>query len=104
MIKYGLAGLFVFLGGFAVMVLEIVGARLLAKDFGSSFYVWTSQIGVILVALSMGYFFGGILADKLKNFPVRVSRIARGIPIGSDLEFADMNTLSRAMEGRMKVQ
>jgi hypothetical protein len=46
------------------MVLEIVGARYLAKDFGSSFYVWTSQIGVILIALAAGYYGGGALADK----------------------------------------
>lgn len=44
------------------------------------------------------------LVEQLKNHPVRVTRIARGIPIGSDLEFADMNTLSRAIEGRMKLQ
>ena len=54
----------VFLGGFAVMVLEIVGARYLLKDFGGAFYVWTSQIGVVLVALSAGYYVGGRLADR----------------------------------------
>src|SRR4026207_1425668 len=54
----------VFLGGFAIMVLEIVGARYLAKDFGSSFYVWVSQIGVILIALALGYVVGGALADR----------------------------------------
>src|SRR4026207_646054 len=53
----------VFLGGFAIMVLEIIGARYLAKDFGGSFYVWISQIGVILIALALGYYFGGALAD-----------------------------------------
>src|SRR5213083_2456875 len=52
------AALLVFLGGFAVMVLEIIGARFLAKDFGGSFYVWISQIGVILVALALGYALG----------------------------------------------
>ncbi len=41
------------------------------------------------------------IVDKLKGTPVRISRIARGIPIGSDLEFADMTTLTRAMEGRV---
>ena len=41
------------------------------------------------------------IADKLKGSRVRISRIARGIPIGSDLEFADMTTLTRAMEGRV---
>src|SRR5215203_5102753 len=54
-----IAALFVFLGGFAVMVLEIIGARFLARDFGGSFYVWISQIGVILVALALGYVAGG---------------------------------------------
>ena len=54
----------VFLSGFALMVLEIVGARYLAKDFGGSFYVWTSQIGVVLIALALGYTIGGILADR----------------------------------------
>jgi len=58
------ATLLVFLGGFAIMVLEIIGARYLAKDFGSSFYVWVSQIGVILIALALGYIAGGALADR----------------------------------------
>jgi len=57
------AGL-VFLGGFVIMVLEIVGARFLAKDFGSSFHVWVRQIGVVLIALALGYYVGGALADR----------------------------------------
>ena len=59
--------LFVFVGGFAVMVLEMIGMLFLAKDFGNSFYVWTSQIGVILIALSLGYAIGGSLADRFKR-------------------------------------
>src|SRR5215510_10158720 len=58
------AAVLVFLSGFAIMVLEIIGARYLAKDFGSSFYVWVSQIGVILIALALGYAIGGALADR----------------------------------------
>src|SRR3954463_3660064 len=58
-----IATILVFTGGFVIMVLEIVGARFLAKDFGGSFYVWTSQIGVILIALAAGYYVGGALAD-----------------------------------------
>lgn len=57
----------VFLGGFAIMVLEIIGARYLGKDFGGSFYVWISQIGVILIALSLGYYVGGALADRFQR-------------------------------------
>jgi MFS family permease len=62
--RNGAAAVLVFIGGFIVMVLEIIGARLLAKDFGSSFYVWVSQIGVVLVALALGYYLGGALADR----------------------------------------
>ena len=54
----------VFIGGFIIMVLEIIGARFLAKDFGSSFHVWVSQIGVVLIALALGYYLGGALADR----------------------------------------
>mgnify|MGYP001104443039 CR=1 FL=1 len=57
----------VLLGGFAIMVLEIIGARYLCKDFGGSFYVWTSQIGVILIALALGYYIGGALADRFRR-------------------------------------
>jgi MFS family permease len=61
------AAMLVFLGGFALMVLEIIGARFLARDFGGAFYVWISQIGVILIALALGYAIGGVLADKFRR-------------------------------------
>ena len=60
-------GLLVFLRGFAVMVLEIVGARYLQPWFGGAFYVWTSQIGVVMLALAAGYAVGGQLADRWKK-------------------------------------
>ncbi len=41
------------------------------------------------------------LTRLLKPAGVRVSRIARGLPVGGDLEFADEATLSRALEGRI---
>jgi recombination protein RecR len=40
------------------------------------------------------------LAKLLKPIGVRVSRIALGLPVGSDLEFADEVTVSKALEGR----
>ena len=40
------------------------------------------------------------LADALRGFPVRITRIATGIPAGSEIEYADEVTLSRAIEGR----
>ena len=41
------------------------------------------------------------LTRLLKPLGVKVSRIARGIPVGGDLEFADEATLTRALEGRV---
>jgi recombination protein RecR len=41
------------------------------------------------------------LSKLLKPLSVKVTRIARGLPVGSDLEFADEATLARALEGRI---
>jgi recombination protein RecR len=43
------------------------------------------------------------LARLLKPLGVRVTRIAMGIPVGSDLEYADEVTMTRAMEGRRDI-
>lgn len=43
------------------------------------------------------------LAKLLKPIGIKVTRIARGIPIGGDLEFADEATLSKAIEGRVQI-
>jgi recombination protein RecR len=40
------------------------------------------------------------LGKLLKPFATRITRIARGLPVGGDLEYADEVTLSRALEGR----
>jgi recombination protein RecR len=40
------------------------------------------------------------LSRLLKNFDVKVTRLAYGVPMGSDLEYADEITLYRALEGR----
>lgn len=43
------------------------------------------------------------IKDTLKLFDVKVTRIAYGLPIGSDIEFADEVTLSKALEGRREM-
>ena len=43
------------------------------------------------------------LASLLKALPVRVTRIASGLPVGGDLEYADELTLGRALEGRREL-
>ena len=43
------------------------------------------------------------LAKLLKPLDVRITRIARGLPMGGDLEYADQNTLLRALAGRQEM-
>jgi recombination protein RecR len=43
------------------------------------------------------------LARLLKPLGVRVTRIAMGVPVGSDLDYADEVTMHKAMEGRREV-
>lgn len=57
----------VFVAGYLIMSLELLGFRLLAPYFGNSIYVWGSLIGLILATLSVGYFLGGWLADKFAD-------------------------------------
>ncbi|GAB0174309.1 MAG: fused MFS/spermidine synthase [Candidatus Altimarinota bacterium] len=54
----------VFISGFVVLTYEVVGARVLGPYYGTSIFVWTAMIGIILASLSLGYSLGGKLADK----------------------------------------
>lgn len=58
----------VFTSGAVVMILEIVGSRVLAPGLGNSTFVWSSLIGVILGAMSLGYWLGGRLSDKKATY------------------------------------
>lgn len=42
------------------------------------------------------------LQKELNSLPIKITRIARGLPIGADLEYADQVTLTRALEGRQE--
>ena len=54
----------VFVVGTGSLGAEIAVARLMAPFFGASTIVWANTIGVVLVALSIGYWWGGRLADR----------------------------------------
>src|SRR5437868_9064449 len=53
--------------GAAVLIVEILGAKMLSPYVGTSHFVWTAQITVTLMALAVGYYFGGWLVDKTAN-------------------------------------
>ena len=56
--------LLVFTVGIGTLGAEIAAARLMAPFFGASTIVWANTIGVVLVALSIGYWLGGRFADR----------------------------------------
>jgi MFS family permease len=58
----------VFASSLAVMVLELVASRLVAKYLGSSLFTWTGVIGIVLGGISLGNWLGGRMADR---FPPR---------------------------------
>src|SRR3970282_2784330 len=60
----------VFVCGAVLLGLEIVGGRILAPYFGNSIFVWGSMISVVLAALSLGYWLGGIVADRWPRLSV----------------------------------
>src|SRR3954451_10287591 len=53
-----------FVTGAIVMSFEMLGSRYLNPYFGSGIYTWASLISTVLAALCIGYFIGGIAADR----------------------------------------
>ena len=49
------------------MAVEMSANRLIAPFFGTSVFIWTNIIGVIMITLSAGYYWGGKLADRHPN-------------------------------------
>ena len=54
----------VFLTGACVLIIEIVAIRILSPYYGNTIFTVSSVISIVLAALSVGYYFGGKLADK----------------------------------------
>src|SRR5947199_10726758 len=53
-----------FVTGAIVMSFEMLGSRYLNPYFGSGIYTWASLISTVLMALCIGYFVGGWVADR----------------------------------------
>jgi len=66
------AGLLIFLEGYCVLSLEILGTRLLGPAFGASINLWAALIAVTLLSLSLGYCLGGRLADRYKQHEILI--------------------------------
>jgi MFS family permease len=59
-----------FFSGMCIMAVELCASRLMAPFFGTSTFVWTNIIGIIMIALSAGYVVGGRLADRKPRLDV----------------------------------
>lgn len=97
-------GLYHVLGG-ALSPLDGIGPEdLRVKELLSRFS--TSTVEEVILAMNPnveGEATTLYLSKLLKPLGSRITRIARGLPVGSDLEYADEATLSRALEGRVPV-
>lgn len=82
-----------FASGASIMIIEIAAHRLLSPWFGNSAYTWTALISIVLLALSLGNYFGGKCIDKypnpnvIKNLLILIGIICTLIPfLKSSLE------------------
>ena len=82
-------GAAVFLSGGTLLGVEIAASRVLAPTFGSSLYVWGALIGVVLTGLSIGYWAGGVVADRWPSPYLFVGAIAVGAALVLAIPFAD---------------
>ncbi len=95
-------GLYHVLGGVLNPLVNVTADKLHIKELVSR--VQKGGINEVILALNPdaeGDATLLYLTKLLKEFPVKISRIARGLPIGSDLEFADPATIGRAFSGRI---
>ncbi len=68
--------------------------------------VQTGEIKEVIIATNPsmeGDATGMYLQQQLSGFDIKVTRLARGLPMGGDLEYADQNTLLRAIMGRQEM-
>ena len=77
-----------FVVGAASLGAEISAARLLAPYFGASTIIWANTIATVLVALSVGYWLGGRIADRRSDLRglCAIVIVARTALVAADLE------------------
>ena len=97
----GYRGLYHVLGGSLSPLDNITPDTLSIKELVSR--IDSGEVAELIIATNptpSGDTTAAYLARILENYPIKVSRLAYGIPVGGDIEYADEVTLFRAMEGR----
>ncbi len=54
----------VFVTEWALLMIEMAAFKMFAPHFGTSLYIWGNIIGIVMIGASLGYWFGGRLADR----------------------------------------
>jgi spermidine synthase len=83
----------VFLCGAVLLGVEIAASRVLAPTFGSSLYVWGAVIGVVLTGLAIGYWVGGVVADRWPSPYLLVGAVALGAVLVLSVPVLDADVL-----------
>jgi len=45
-----------------------------------------------------------LILQLVEDLPIKISRLAMGLPVGGDLDFADQQTIKKALEGRTEIK
>ena len=59
--------LLIFCSGGIILGLEVLASRIMSPYFGVSLYIWAGILSITLIGLSLGYYFGGIMARRIKT-------------------------------------
>src|SRR5579859_3179968 len=87
-----------FVTGAIVMSFEMLGSRYLNPYFGSGIYTWAALISTVLAALAVGYFAGGVIADRRPSARVLGALVVAGSAIILVLPFGATVILERLLD------
>ena len=65
-----------FLGGFIFLSYELTAIRLIIPFFGSTQLIWCNIIGLVILALAIGYDYGGKIVDRYPPIPILYSLLS----------------------------
>jgi spermidine synthase len=98
-LRKGALGGLVFFAGIGTMATEMCASRLLAPYYGSSTMIWANIIGLILIALSIGYVLGGRLADRYPSPRVLGFVVLAGAALIAIIPFVERPFLNVTIRG-----
>lgn len=98
-LRRGALGGLVFFAGIGSMATEMCASRLLAPYYGSSTMIWANIIGLILIALTLGYLAGGRLADRYPSPRVLGGIVLAGAVLIAIIPFVERPFLNMTLAG-----